>query len=216
MSNLKGAPLFSHREVSASNFAFRASCLAKRSHYGQIRDKKEHPSLVYTGPSRFVQISAQPHFALLPHSRRVSRFLSYTFFFSPDFIFDTRFWLHSLPCLVNYRWYATWRFLFHQAKSKRMNSIRGVVHIKSESRTFPLRFFFPVRPQRIELTGVDGPLKEGALVTLTCRVEGARPAPNITWYKNAAPLEAQPDSNIVLMVCIFTLDLRSFQKKSKT
>ncbi|CAG0881271.1 unnamed protein product [Darwinula stevensoni] len=59
-----------------------------------------------------------------------------------------------------------------------------------------------VRPLHIELTGGDGPIREGAVVTLVCRVEGAKPPANITWFNGSdpLPLNAQPRSSVAVQV----------------
>ena len=63
-----------------------------------------------------------------------------------------------------------------------------------------------VRPLHIELTGGDGPIREGAVVTLVCRVEGAKPPANITWFNGSdpLPLNAQPRSSVAVQVSYFS------------
>ncbi|XP_037073327.1 titin-like [Pollicipes pollicipes] len=48
-----------------------------------------------------------------------------------------------------------------------------------------------VRPRTIELSGLEEPVMEGATVTLTCKVTGARPAANITWLTGGQELTEQ-------------------------
>lgn len=40
----------------------------------------------------------------------------------------------------------------------------------------------PVAPTGLELTGVKSHVVQGSNVLLTCKVFGARPAANVTWY----------------------------------
>jgi len=45
-----------------------------------------------------------------------------------------------------------------------------------------------VRPQRLDLSGVEEHVHEGTEVVLSCHVTGARPAANITWFNGSEPI----------------------------
>ncbi|XP_064471723.1 hemicentin-1-like isoform X2 [Ornithodoros turicata] len=49
-----------------------------------------------------------------------------------------------------------------------------------------------VRPLALRLRGPNYPVVAGEMVSLTCIVEGARPAANITWYNRSEMARAQP------------------------
>ena len=59
-----------------------------------------------------------------------------------------------------------------------------------------------MRPYTTEV--IDGnngnPVAEGQLVTLMCRVDGARPAAVITWYNGTTPFNQQSAEHIALKV----------------
>ena len=62
--------------------------------------------------------------------------------------------------------------------------------------------FFSVRPYTTEV--IDGnngkPVLQDSLVTLMCRVDGARPAAVITWYNGTTPFNQQSAEHIALKV----------------
>lgn len=43
-------------------------------------------------------------------------------------------------------------------------------------------FSFPVRPLKMDVTGVVGHVVSGTKILLECKVSAARPAANVTWY----------------------------------
>ena len=60
-----------------------------------------------------------------------------------------------------------------------------------------------VRPYTTEV--IDGnngnPVAQGSLVTLMCRVNGARPAAVITWYNGTTPINQQsPDKHALRVI----------------
>ncbi|CAG7834604.1 unnamed protein product [Allacma fusca] len=55
-----------------------------------------------------------------------------------------------------------------------------------------------VRPASWEVTGYEGAVLQGTLVTLLCRVRGARPAANITWFNGTQVLSPQPSTNLAV------------------
>ena len=65
-----------------------------------------------------------------------------------------------------------------------------------------ISFYLTVRPYTTEV--IDGnngnPVAEGQLVTLMCRVDGARPAAVITWYNGTTPFNQQSAEHIALKV----------------
>lgn len=62
---------------------------------------------------------------------------------------------------------------------------------------------FTVRPYKWELTGYDVPVLEGTALYLLCRVKGARPAANITWFNGTEVISPQPPSNLAVQVNIY-------------
>lgn len=62
-----------------------------------------------------------------------------------------------------------------------------------------LIFFFSVRPASLTVRGPTTPVVAGEMVTLTCTVEGARPAANITWYNRSEVINPQPSPSTDLM-----------------
>ena len=62
--------------------------------------------------------------------------------------------------------------------------------------------FSSVRPYTTEV--IDGnngkPVLQDSLVTLMCRVDGARPAAVITWYNGTTPFNQQSAEHIALKV----------------
>ena len=62
-----------------------------------------------------------------------------------------------------------------------------------------------VRPYTTEV--IDGnngkPVLQDSLVTLMCRVDGARPAAVITWYNGTTPFNQQSAEHIALKVIYF-------------
>ena len=63
-----------------------------------------------------------------------------------------------------------------------------------------------VRPYTTEV--IDGnngnPVAQGSLVTLMCRVDGARPAAVITWYNGTTPIQKQsPDKHALKVRNVF-------------
>jgi Immunoglobulin domain len=52
-----------------------------------------------------------------------------------------------------------------------------------------------VRPLRLDLSGVEEHVHEGAEVVLSCQVTGARPAANITWYNGSEPIGPDATAN---------------------
>lgn len=59
-----------------------------------------------------------------------------------------------------------------------------------------------VRPLRLDLSGVEEHVHEGAEVVLSCQVTGARPAANITWYNGSEPIgpQATADTHAAVQV----------------
>ncbi|XP_035702985.1 uncharacterized protein LOC110843952 isoform X6 [Folsomia candida] len=55
-----------------------------------------------------------------------------------------------------------------------------------------------VRPHKWELTGYDGPVLDGTVVNLLCRVKGARPAASITFFNGTDVISPQPPSNLAV------------------
>ncbi|XP_037073328.1 hemicentin-1-like [Pollicipes pollicipes] len=53
-----------------------------------------------------------------------------------------------------------------------------------------------VRPRSVELDGWSGAVREGTMVTLTCKVSGARPAANITWLAGGQEVATQSNSSV--------------------
>jgi CD80-like C2-set immunoglobulin domain len=64
-----------------------------------------------------------------------------------------------------------------------------------EQRIKTVIFLFSVRPLRLDLSGVEEHVHEGAEVVLTCQVTGARPAANITWYNGSEPIGPDATAN---------------------
>ena len=64
--------------------------------------------------------------------------------------------------------------------------------------------FLIVRPHTTEVIDADNgqAVAQGSLVTLMCRVNGARPAAVITWYNGSTPFNEQAAEHIALKVCI--------------
>ncbi|XP_076325692.1 hemicentin-2-like isoform X2 [Tachypleus tridentatus] len=56
-----------------------------------------------------------------------------------------------------------------------------------------------VRPLALTIRGRSVPVVEGEMVSLTCTVEGARPAANITWYNRSEVVRPQPIDSKDLM-----------------
>ncbi|CAN8014812.1 unnamed protein product, partial [Ixodes persulcatus] len=56
-----------------------------------------------------------------------------------------------------------------------------------------------VRPSALRLRGPNHPVVAGEMVSLTCIIEGARPAANITWYNRSELVRPQPPSTEDLM-----------------
>lgn len=56
-----------------------------------------------------------------------------------------------------------------------------------------------VRPLALRLRGPNHPVVAGEMVSLTCIVDGARPAANITWYNRSELVRPQPPSTEDLM-----------------
>lgn len=64
-----------------------------------------------------------------------------------------------------------------------------------------LNIFFKitVRPASLTVRGPTTPVVAGEMVSLTCTVEGARPAANITWYNRSEVIGPQPPPTTDLM-----------------
>ncbi|GFU70462.1 ig-like domain-containing protein [Trichonephila clavipes] len=56
-----------------------------------------------------------------------------------------------------------------------------------------------VRPASLNVRGPTTPVVAGEMVSLTCTVEGARPAANITWYNRSEVIGPQPQTTMDLM-----------------
>ncbi|GFU10289.1 hemicentin-1-like isoform X2 [Nephila pilipes] len=56
-----------------------------------------------------------------------------------------------------------------------------------------------VRPASLNVRGPTTPVVAGEMVSLTCTVEGARPAANITWYNRSEVIGPQPMTTMDLM-----------------
>ncbi|XP_022255787.1 hemicentin-1-like [Limulus polyphemus] len=56
-----------------------------------------------------------------------------------------------------------------------------------------------VRPLGLRVRGRSAPVVEGEMVSITCTVEGARPAANITWYNRSEVVRPQPITSKDLM-----------------
>ena len=71
----------------------------------------------------------------------------------------------------------------------------------------PNSLLFTVRPYTTEV--IDGnngkPVLQDSLVTLMCRVDGARPAAVITWYNGTTPFNQQSAEHIALKVIYLNL-----------
>lgn len=76
--------------------------------------------------------------------------------------------------------------------------------------------FISVRPFSWELSGYEAPVLEGTVITLLCRVQGARPAANITWHNGTAPLHPQPSSNLAVQVGPFVCIVSAYGVKFMT
>ena len=61
-----------------------------------------------------------------------------------------------------------------------------------------------MRPYTTEVIDADNgnPVVQGSLVTLMCRVNGARPAAVITWYNGTTPFNEQSAEQIALKVIL--------------
>ncbi|XP_070071317.1 uncharacterized protein nrm isoform X7 [Drosophila takahashii] len=66
-----------------------------------------------------------------------------------------------------------------------------------------------VRPTRIDINGVKHHTVQGSKVVLTCDIQGARPAVNLTWYNSSILIN--PDDNDITEIRI-----KSFEKKDGT
>ncbi|KAH8351258.1 hypothetical protein KR084_001851 [Drosophila pseudotakahashii] len=66
-----------------------------------------------------------------------------------------------------------------------------------------------VRPTSIDVNGVKHHTVQGSKVVLTCDIQGARPAVNLTWYNSSALIN--PDENDITEIRI-----KSFEKKDGT
>ncbi|XP_031616824.1 hemicentin-1 isoform X2 [Contarinia nasturtii] len=53
---------------------------------------------------------------------------------------------------------------------------------------YQLKVDLQVRPRKVEVSGVRTHTVQGSTVSLLCKVFGARPAANVTWYNNTTPL----------------------------
>lgn len=49
-----------------------------------------------------------------------------------------------------------------------------------------------VKPLSLKIRGPSSPVVAGEMVSLTCFVEGARPAASISWYNRSELLDPQP------------------------
>lgn len=56
-----------------------------------------------------------------------------------------------------------------------------------------------MRPASLTVRGPTTPVVAGEMVSLTCTVEGARPAANITWYNRSEVIGPQPTPTTDLM-----------------
>ncbi|GFR09860.1 uncharacterized protein TNCT_639511 [Trichonephila clavata] len=55
-----------------------------------------------------------------------------------------------------------------------------------------------VGPSSLEVEGPTAPVTAGDFVTLTCTIEGAKPAANATWFNRSDVLNTQPQTEIEL------------------
>ncbi|XP_023224016.1 hemicentin-1-like isoform X2 [Centruroides sculpturatus] len=69
-------------------------------------------------------------------------------------------------------------------------------HVESNATTRPfikgVKLDIHVRPAAMNVRGPLTPVVAGEMVSLTCTVEGARPAANITWYNRSEVIKPQP------------------------
>lgn len=59
--------------------------------------------------------------------------------------------------------------------------------------------FFSVKPISLRVRGPTTPVVAGEMVSLTCTVEGSRPAATITWFNRSREVEPQPPASQDLM-----------------
>ena len=65
--------------------------------------------------------------------------------------------------------------------------------------TASVRLDIQVKPLNLRIRGPQQPVVAGEMVSLSCVVEGARPAANITWYNRSEVVNPHPSSTAELM-----------------